>query len=135
MDSKHIILTDFGLAKQLESPNYEVDDSTGTLNFLSPERAKSEPFDTSEDMWGLASTMLALSGIQMLEDIYNKPMQIWKVIKHTENIKQIVKDEIKKIVDPKTTKIMNLLCTLLVPRAERPMATKFTATHIRSLSL
>ena len=63
-DSK-LILTDFGLAMKLEKP-FWTNSSRGTKNYLSPERANAQYYSFNEDMWGLASTMLAVSKIKEL---------------------------------------------------------------------
>lgn len=63
--SGHILLTDFGLAKENVDENNRTMSLCGTLEYMSPEMIKGEPYGQSTDLWSL--------GILLYDMLTGKP--------------------------------------------------------------
>lgn len=49
----NVKLADFGLLKELKSPDEKITAFLGTMTYLSPERLDNEPYGCSSDVWAM----------------------------------------------------------------------------------
>ena len=48
-----IKLTDFGVARELDSPSAKLTSQSGTYKYMAPEICKGEPYDCKVDVWAV----------------------------------------------------------------------------------